>query len=372
MRRPAAAARRSWAAARAALALAGTMALWLLRPALPHLSGSLLGPLNTTEVEQTVRCIAWLLAACLALTILTREVRALILRPTQAIPIPLPDAPRTAASASRALPRDAERDWSGQSPYVLTISTPIANTSSSPPPATQTPLAGAPSEENSPSVSISLLGPLVIGGLSKRIGRTATRELIAYLALHPHGAGRDELIEALWPGADPESTRPRLWQSVTEARKALGDSWLHDGERYQLDRGKIRIDLDELDRLLRDPPTPSANPSRSKEPPRCGAANHSTAATTRGPKARYAVCMPRSLTCSCASVTHASPTATRVARWRPPSKRSPSTICTSPAGASHSKPSIHSAYAAPSPNATKSWPTPLTRSLDSNPATRRA
>jgi DNA-binding SARP family transcriptional activator len=236
-------------AATATVALAAVAILWLLRPAWPQV-GSLTSPLAITTAEQIMLCLAWLLGVCLALTILTREVRALIHRPTQAIPIPLGDAPRAAASAWRVLPRDAKRDWSGQSPYVLTISTPIANTSSPPPPATETPLARATSEENSQSVSISLLGPLVIGGLSKRIGRTATRELIAYLALHPHGAGRDELIEALWPGGDPESTRPRFWQSVTEARKALGDAWLHDGERYQLDRGKIRIDLDELDRLL--------------------------------------------------------------------------------------------------------------------------
>jgi DNA-binding SARP family transcriptional activator len=236
-------------AATAIAALAAVVILWLLRPAWPQV-GSLTSPLAITTAERIMLCLAWLLGVCLALTILTREVRALIHRPTQAIPIPLPDAPRAAASAWRVLPRDAKRDGSGQSPYVLTISSPIADTSSSPPPATETPLARASSEEDSQSVSISLLGPLVIGGLSKRIGRTATRELIAYLALHPHGAGRDELIEALWPGADPESTRPRFWQSVTEARKALGDAWLHDGERYQLDRGKIRIDLDELDRLL--------------------------------------------------------------------------------------------------------------------------
>jgi len=236
-------------AATAIVALAAVVILWLLRPAWPQV-GSLTSPLTITTAERIMLCLAWLLGVCLALTILTREVRALIHRPTQAIPIPLPDAPRAAASAWRVLPRDAKRDGSGQSPYVLTISSPIADTSSSPPPATETPLARASSEEDSQSVSISLLGPLVIGGLSKRIGRTATRELIAYLALHPHGAGRDELIEALWPGADPESTRPRFWQSVTEARKALGDAWLHDGERYQLDRGKIRIDLDELDRLL--------------------------------------------------------------------------------------------------------------------------
>jgi two-component SAPR family response regulator len=78
----------------------------------------------------------------------------------------------------------------------------------------------------------------------------ATRELIAYLALHPNGASRDELIEALWPGQDPKQTRPRLWQSATDARAALGEAWVLDGQRYRLDPAKVCIDLDRLDQLL--------------------------------------------------------------------------------------------------------------------------
>jgi two-component SAPR family response regulator len=33
-------------------------------------------------------------------------------------------------------------------------------------------------------------------------------------------------------------------------QRALGDVWLHHGERYQFDRAKVRVDLDDLDRLL--------------------------------------------------------------------------------------------------------------------------
>jgi len=73
---------------------------------------------------------------------------------------------------------------------------------------------------------------------------------IGLLGVSPKGASRDELIEAIWPAQDPERTRPRFWQSVTEARKALGDAWVHHGERYELDRSKVRVDLDDLDRLL--------------------------------------------------------------------------------------------------------------------------
>jgi two-component SAPR family response regulator len=77
-----------------------------------------------------------------------------------------------------------------------------------------------------------------------------TRELIAYLALHPKGASREELTEALWPAQDPKKTRPRLWESASDARAALGNAWIVEGERYRLDRSKVRVDLDQLDRLL--------------------------------------------------------------------------------------------------------------------------
>ena len=37
---------------------------------------------------------------------------------------------------------------------------------------------------------------------------------------------------------------------MTDARGALADAWVHDGERYQLDRAKVNIDLDQLEQLL--------------------------------------------------------------------------------------------------------------------------
>jgi two-component SAPR family response regulator len=77
-----------------------------------------------------------------------------------------------------------------------------------------------------------------------------TRELIAYLTLHPKGASRDELIEALWPTQDPKKSRPRLWESASDAHAALGDAWVVEGERYRLDRSKVNIYLDQLDQLL--------------------------------------------------------------------------------------------------------------------------
>jgi two-component SAPR family response regulator len=42
---------------------------------------------------------------------------------------------------------------------------------------------------------------------------------------------------------------------------ALGDAWIVEGERYRLDRGKVQIDLDQLDALLA-----SGNPDSEAEP----------------------------------------------------------------------------------------------------------
>jgi two-component SAPR family response regulator len=112
--------------------------------------------------------------------------------------------------------------------------------------------------EDTRTISIAVLGPVAIDGLKHRIKRAATRELLTYLALHPSGASRDELVEAIWPAQDPARTRPRFYQSVTEARKALGDAWIHHDERYRLDRSKIRVDLDDLENLVISDADPNA------------------------------------------------------------------------------------------------------------------
>jgi len=78
------------------------------------------------------------------------------------------------------------------------------------------------------------------------------------------------------------------------------------GERYQLDRAKVRIDLDELERL-RATTDPESEPAALGGHRAVARRNRSPAATTRGPTARYAACTPHSLICSCASVTHAWP-----------------------------------------------------------------
>ena len=193
-------------------------------------------------IRRAMLCVAWLLGLYVVLVLLARATRVVVRGPAwqreAILPGVIPSPP-----SRWPLPPSSERF---QPPFKLTIK---------PKPGSEPSLGSAASRAPVESVplqvpSISLLGPLRIDGTARPIKRAATRELIAYLVLRPHGASRDELTEALWPGQDPKRALPRFWQSVTEARKALGDAWVREGERYQLDRERLRIDLDQLDRLL--------------------------------------------------------------------------------------------------------------------------
>jgi two-component SAPR family response regulator len=106
--------------------------------------------------------------------------------------------------------------------------------------------------EATAQLTISILGPLRIEGATRRRSRVraSAKELIAYLALHPQGATRDELLEALWPGDDPRRSEQRFWQAGSDARKLLGDALQRDHDRYLLDRSRIRLDVNEFESLL--------------------------------------------------------------------------------------------------------------------------
>lgn len=113
--------------------------------------------------------------------------------------------------------------------------------------------AGATDERSSAKAAISLLGPPTISCLRQRDRglRGTTRELLLYLALHPGGAQREQLIDALWPDHTPEQGRKRLWRASADARAQLGEAAVHrNGDRYQLNRDQVDVDLDTLERLL--------------------------------------------------------------------------------------------------------------------------
>jgi DNA-binding SARP family transcriptional activator len=229
------------------LAVGMLAALVAGRPALPRPSGGLSAPLVTSDVTNVVVLALWGVAIAGALGVALHAVATRrSLQRSDAGPSTVsnvgPRRSRTAPSATGVRLPDAE-------PHLrvrATGSRAAASDSS----AVSVPNSSA-GGDGAPQIRISLLGPFQLDAPArKRIKRTATRELVAYLALHPHGATRDELLEALWPEGDPRRTRARLWQSITEARHILGDALRRDGDRYALDRELVSVDADRLaDRL---------------------------------------------------------------------------------------------------------------------------
>jgi DNA-binding SARP family transcriptional activator len=241
------------AASAAVVALAALVLLWQFRPGLPHIS-SPGAPFTSELAEQVMVFVIWLLSLYIAFSVFVHAAHAVTHPPPHktfmpgVIPNPPPPRPRATAPptarpkftltlAPRPDPRRADTQTAPTTPATTPTETPTAT-------------ATLDAAEQQPALSISLLGPLRIDGTSQPPKRVPTRELIAYLALHPHGATRDELIEALWPAQDPHKTRRRLWDLATDARATLGDALIHEGERYRLDRAKVHIDLDQLDQLL--------------------------------------------------------------------------------------------------------------------------
>jgi DNA-binding SARP family transcriptional activator len=240
----------------ALVTVAALAVLWQLRPGLPALPGSWTAAMNAVEAQELLFWLLWLALAAVLLLIARTLLREMALairqrRESQIASFTERMKPRARSPAPPSLaPIYPDR-------YVMTLE-PRSNRNDEPTLETQAAAdPEAPSDAGQASIqeqsqarlSISVLGPLRIEGL-KPIKRAATSEMLAFLALHPPGATRDELIEALWPGQDPQRTMPRLYQSVSDARRALGDALIRDRERYRLDRAGIHVDLDRLDRLL--------------------------------------------------------------------------------------------------------------------------
>ena len=240
----------------AAVASTSALALlWAFRPSLKGLPGSLAEPLTATALEDVGLWLAWLALACLSLLALVRALRSTshsrqtfrtrgVVTSNLAV---MKRSFRTSAARDRpSQPRTAGSRVFGEQ-VVLTVPVPV-----------ETPVAVEEDQESrlaaaaeAPRVSVSVLGPLRIsGGKRRRRIRASAHEVVAYLAFHPEGATRDQLLEAVWPGEDPKRSEQRLWQSTSDVRRALGDVIAREGDRYTLDRAKVSVDLDELERVL--------------------------------------------------------------------------------------------------------------------------
>lgn len=256
------------------LASIGLALLWQLRPPLLELPHSLRVPLTSPALEQIVYAVVWSVLVLSLLVVLWRAVRRRWDSASQPAAIPrwlATTRPRTRAvagpmalwPAGRPEPRFVFGERTQDEPaLVAAAASPRAAAASTtaearerPPRAARTHLTVAqPPIKEATQPLVSVLGPLAIsGGKQSRRGlRAAAVELIAYLALHPQGASRDELLEALWPGDDPRRSRDRLYQAARDARRLLGENALtNEHDRYLLDREHVQVDADELEQLLR-------------------------------------------------------------------------------------------------------------------------
>ncbi len=106
-----------------------------------------------------------------------------------------------------------------------------------------------------------LLGSLKVTRGGQRIEggwRRKSLELLAYLAAHRRGAPKDQILEALWPWADPKTSQTALWHSISHLRSRLrgpSDYKVRFVERvddlYRLDTKSIWIDAFAFEAAIR-------------------------------------------------------------------------------------------------------------------------
>jgi DNA-binding SARP family transcriptional activator len=210
--------------------------LVLLRPTMPDFGPSLKTPLTTSTLTRLAVLLLWSVCLLLALALLQRALLpARTLRPPAWVT-------RTGTRRRRRAHQLTRRDTVLAPRLVL----PSHDAETADPSDRDDDTAA----DDAAVATIRLLGPVEIDGI-RRPRRAGTIELLAYLALHPDGASRDQLLEALWPGEDPRRTRPRLWHAVSEARRLLGDAFQRGDDRYQLDHTRVRTDTVDLEHLLR-------------------------------------------------------------------------------------------------------------------------
>src|SRR6516164_2722494 len=104
------------------------------------------------------------------------------------------------------------------------------------------------------ALSISILGPLVIGSSDRRLGKIPrkARALLAYLAAQQgRTASRERLADMLWPYQESEQARHSLRNCLLELRKALEPIATRHlvGEFTHCQLRDVRVDLDDFDQL---------------------------------------------------------------------------------------------------------------------------
>ena len=115
------------------------------------------------------------------------------------------------------------------------------------------------SRSSAPSspITVKVLGSLDVLGAERPFHRAGTRELVAYLALHPDGVRTDQWVTALWP--DRQVAAPTIHSTSSAARRSLGrtidgrDLLPHAHGRLRLDPS-VKLDLDLVESAIEDTP----------------------------------------------------------------------------------------------------------------------
>jgi DNA-binding SARP family transcriptional activator len=251
--------RRLAAVSGAAVLLLGLALAWDIRPALQPFPRSFSAPLPTDTISGALDLAAWSAFVLLDLGLVWNVLQFAIRREPTRAELRL----RRAFAQHQTSSVGATRDWRAHAaplaPPVLRL--PSRREADREPTAVLpqqpallethvTPVEPVADDVCEKRIGVLLLGPLELTGCKKKQPRRqATAELIAYLALQPRRASRDELLEALWPGDDPRRSADRFYQAASEARKLLSDAFQRDRDTYALDRQQVWTDLDALNRL---------------------------------------------------------------------------------------------------------------------------
>ncbi|MGA5304584.1 AfsR/SARP family transcriptional regulator [Nucisporomicrobium flavum] len=107
------------------------------------------------------------------------------------------------------------------------------------------------------AAKLTLLGDctLTIDSQPIHLPRTAGMQILTYLAIHPEGATRTTLIEAIWPHLPPARITQRLHTTLSDVRRQLrpiaGDPVIRHGDTYLLSSEAIDTDLREWRNAVR-------------------------------------------------------------------------------------------------------------------------
>jgi DNA-binding SARP family transcriptional activator/tetratricopeptide (TPR) repeat protein len=103
-----------------------------------------------------------------------------------------------------------------------------------------------------PTLEIRLLGPLEVfaHGTPLRVDTRKALAILALLAAERRAFARTELAAMLWPEGDDISSRGALRRTLSTLRAAVDtDALVVNRNTVGLDRSRVRVDLDELERL---------------------------------------------------------------------------------------------------------------------------